>query len=213
MTGQSIGNQLRHWTTFKTEYGYEFYCNNNYVFSISENGIFSEKNIQITEDNNVWYPVLGTSDHKFYMTAASDHLYFMVDGLSSYFISMEQGEYSDIRLKKEIKAIEEETLNCVDNLEIKQFKLKNKKGKISFGIIAQELIESMKNQGIDYKKYDIIQQRLFSPQDKTEYFAVNYNQFLILKQLLTDKKIQEQQEQIEQLKLEIRKMKGEKYGR
>ena len=209
VTGQSIGNQLRHWITFKTEYGYEFYCNGNPIFSITDNGVFSEKNIQITEDNTLWYPVLGSSDHKFYMTATSDHLYFMIDGLSSYFIAMQQGDYSDIRLKEEIKSIKNNILKSVDNLEIKQFKLKNKNGKISFGIIAQELIESLKEQGIDYEKYDIIHKMLFSPTDKTEYFAVNYNQFLILKQLLTDKKIQEQQEQIEQLKVEIKNLKGE----
>ena len=210
VTGQAIGNQLRHWATFKTEYGYEFYCNNNYVFSITDNGIFSEKNIQITEDNTIWYPVLGSSDHRFYMTATSDHLYFMLDGLGSYFIAMQQGDYSDIRLKNEIKTIEQNILNSVDNLEIKQFKLKNKNGKISFGIIAQELIESLKEHGIGYEKYDIIQKMLFSPTDKTEYFAVNYNQFLLLKQLLTDKKLQEQQMQIEQLEAEIKNLKGEK---
>lgn len=210
VTGQAIGNQLRHWATFKTEYGYEFYCNNNYVFSITDNGIFSEKNIQITEDNTIWYPVLGSSDHRFYMTAASDHLYFMLDGLGSYFIAMQQGDYSDIRLKNEIKTIEQNILNSIDNLEIKQFKLKNKNGKISFGIIAQELIESLKEHGIGYEKYDIIQKMLFSPTDKTEYFAVNYNQFLLLKQLLTDKKLQEQQMQIEQLEAEIKNLKGEK---
>lgn len=205
VTGQSLGNQLRHWATLKTEYGYEFYCNDNYIFSITDDGIFSEKNIQVTDENSIWYPVLGSSDHKFYMTAASDHLYFMLDGMSSYFISMQQGDYSDRRLKEEIKSIERTILDSIDDLKIKQFKLKNKKGKISFGIIAQELIESLKKQGIDYKEYDIIQQMLFSPADKTEYYAVNYNQFLILKQLATDEKIQTQQKEIEILKEIINK--------
>lgn len=201
VTNQLLGEEIIPWLTIKGRYGVEFYCNNNFIFSITQDGINTGKDIHSVVNGYGCYPVLAIDDHKIYMMATDNNLYFMLDNISSsYFIAMGAGSYSDRRLKNEIKTIDEKFIKAIEKIDIKQFKLENRKGKISFGIIAQDLIEVFKEEGIDYKDYDIIQNLLLKINDETEYFAIDYNQFSVLKQLAVDKKIEKQQKEIDELK-------------
>lgn len=201
VTNQVLGEEIIPWLTIKGRYGVEFYCNNNFIFSITQDGINTGKDIHSTVNGYGCYPVLAIDDHKIYMMATDNNLYFMLDNISSsYFIAMGAGSYSDRRLKSEIKTIDEKFIKAIEKIDIKEFKLENKKGKISFGIIAQDLIEAFEKEGINYKEYDIIQNLLLKINDKTEYFAIDYNQFSVLKQLAVDKKIEKQQKEIDELR-------------
>ena len=76
---------------------------------------------------------------------------------------------------------------------MKQFKVANRNGLISFGILAQDLIEIFKKHGKKPFDYEIVYKTQFRTDDDTVYYAINYEQFLILKQKAMDKKIEELQ--------------------
>lgn len=88
---------------------------------------------------------------------------------------------SDERLKTDIKEIDENVIKAVSEIKLKQFILKrnNPENKISFGIIAQELIEAFEKYGLDYKDYSLINTIVY--EDGIEYFIVDYEQFSILR--------------------------------
>ena len=83
---------------------------------------------------------------------------------------------------------------------MKQFKVANRNGLISFGILAQDLIEIFKKYNKNPFDYEIVYKTQFRIDDDTIYYAINYEQFLILKQKAMDKKIEELQKEIKELK-------------
>lgn len=140
------------------------------------------------------YPVIGYQNkHKYYMHWEGNQLQFYVDG--TYV-----GVLSDKRLKKDIKNINDTFIKAIEEIEIKQFKVINRDGLISFGILAQDLIEIFKKYNILAENYEILGTIKYKTEDKNDYYTINYEQFLVLKQLANDKKINKQQEEINQLK-------------
>lgn len=117
--------------------------------------------------------------------------------LQFYVDSTVVGSLSDRRLKKEIKDIDERLVNAIDDLGLKQFKLKNKNGKISIGIIAQDLIKAFEKHDLNINDYDFITKTQYSFNNKTLYYIVNYEQFLILHSKLLRNKIDKQQKAID----------------
>lgn len=181
------------WLTYGALDGHEFFVNNNSVFSMDANNIYIKKPIWLSKNGNTsqygydGFPVIGIdTSHSFYCQWTGGNLYFYVDDTQA-------GWISDERLKKEIKQVDEKFLNAINELDIKQFKADNRNGLISFGIIAQELEEKFKKYNINPEDYEIIQKVPYKLNEKELYYTIEYTQFLILKQLATDKKIEELQ--------------------
>lgn len=103
------------------------------------------------------------------------------------------GELSDERVKSEIGDINEGLLYIVEELEVKQFKLANREGKISVGVIAQELLQLFKKYDLNPEDYDFIYNGQFKLTDETIYFFVNYEQLLVLQNVVLRRKIEKQE--------------------
>ena len=107
------------------------------------------------------------------------------------------GSLSDERLKEEIQDIEPGLVNVLKDFNFKQFKLINRNGKISVGIIAQDLMAAFKENNIDITKYEFISETQYDLNDDTLYYVVNYEQFLLLHSKYLRDKIDKQQKMIE----------------
>ena len=140
-----------------------------------------------SEDSYYWgYPVIGYRDQHKYFLDWTTQLLFFVDGQNV-------ATLSDKRLKTEIQDIDEDFIKAIEEVEMKQFKVANRNGLISFGILAQDLIEIFKKYNKNPFDYEIVYKTQFRIDDDTIYYAINYEQFLILKQKAMDKKIEELQ--------------------
>lgn len=112
------------------------------------------------------------------------------------------GTLSDKRLKKEIKDVHSDLLEAINKCPMKQFKADNRGGLISFGIIAQDLVESCKEYGIDILDFEILQKKQYKLGDDTEYYMIDNGQLAILE-------ISALKEQIKELKSELEGLKNE----
>lgn len=130
--------------------------------------------------------VYGQDGHRYYLDWTGSRLNFWVD-------TTNVGTLSDKRLKTEIQDIDEDFIKAIEEVEMKQFKVANRNGLISFGILAQDLIEIFKKYNKNPFDYEIVYKTQFRIDDDTVYYAINYEQFLILKQKAMDKKIEELQ--------------------
>lgn len=130
--------------------------------------------------------VYGQDGHRYYLDWTGSRLNFWVD-------TTNVGTLSDKRLKTEIQDIDEDFIKAIEEIEMKQFKVANRNGLISFGILAQDLIEIFKKHGKKPFDYEIVYKTQFRTDDDTVYYAINYEQFLILKQKAMDKKLEQLQ--------------------
>ena len=110
------------------------------------------------------------------------------------------GDSSDIRIKSNIKDSSESAIDIINKIHHKEFYKKDDNTHYKIGYIAQEMEQIDKNFVIKKQenKENGIEERYY------------INQLPIL--ATATKAIQEQQEQIEELKKEIEKLKGEKNG-
>lgn len=113
------------------------------------------------------------------------------------FVNYLYSSTSDKRLKSNFKEVPDDLLKIIDELKIQQFNVNNRE-KINFGIIAQDFIEYCNQNNINPEEYEILGKFKKQIDDDTEYYKIDYTQFLILKQLATDKKIKELQEKDKQ---------------
>lgn len=107
---------------------------------------------------------------------------------------------SDKRLKYNIENIDTNIIKAISECEILQFKIKNRTGKISTGIIAQELIEKCEKYNVsNIFDYEIIKQTQYLIDDKTFYYVIDYEQYLILKTKAQEIQLENQQKTINDL--------------
>jgi hypothetical protein len=106
------------------------------------------------------------------------------------------GELSDKNVKTDIANVDKKLISIADDLGFKQFKLANKEGKISVGIIAQDLLALFEKYELNPEDYDFIYQGQFKLSDETLYYFVNYEQLLILQNIAMKEKIKKQEKQI-----------------
>lgn len=187
-----IGNDNNRYCLF-TDDG-SVYCS-HLVISDGPNGVYISPNGEIS--GNLYFyslpsyqgnPLVWGKGHTYHLDWTGSQLQFWVDITNV-------GTLSDKRLKKEIQEIDNNFIKAIEEIEMKQFKVANRNGLISFGILAQDLIEIFKK----YKKnpfdYEIVQETQYRKDDETIYYTINYEQFLILKQKATDIKIKQLQEE------------------
>lgn len=109
---------------------------------------------------------------------------------------------SDKRLKKNIKAINQDYIDAVSSADLFQYNL-NRQGysdkPLYFGAMAQDIIESLKNKGHVDENLDMIFQNKATSDDDTLYYGMNYEQFLILRLAGDEQKIDKMQKHIDEL--------------
>lgn len=120
--------------------------------------------------------------------ASSSKLEFYVDVTNV-------GSLSDKRIKTEIKDIDDDFINAIEEIEMKQFKVANRNGLVSFGILAQDLMEIFEKYNKNPLDYEIVYETKYRTDDDTVYYAIDYTQFLVLKQKATDVKIKKLEEE------------------
>ena len=143
--------------------------------TINMYGEFGRIEAKAFQLENAGYAVHGKDTGQVYKVHwTGSQLQFWVD-------STNVGTLSDKRLKTDIEFIDDDLIKAIEEIEMKQFKIANRNGLTSFGIIAQDLIEIFKK----YKKnpfdYEIVQETQYKMDDETIYYTINYEQFLLLK--------------------------------
>ena len=81
---------------------------------------------------------------------------------------------------------------------MKQFKVANRGGLITFGILAQDLIEVFEKYNINPFDYEIVYKTQYRTDDDEIYYGINYEQFLMLKAKVQEIEIKELQEKDKQ---------------
>ena len=109
---------------------------------------------------------------------------------------------SDKRLKKNIKAINQDYIDAVGSVDLFQYNL-NRQGysdkPLYFGAMAQDIIENLKDKGHVDESLDMIFQNKATSDDDTLYYGMNYEQFLILRLAGDEQKIDKMQKRIDEL--------------
>nr|DAW87061.1 MAG TPA: endosialidase chaperone [Bacteriophage sp.] len=109
---------------------------------------------------------------------------------------------SDKRLKKNIKAINQDYIDAVGSVNLFQYNL-NRQGysdkPLYFGAMAQDIIEKLKDKGHVDENLNMIFQNKATSDDDTLYYGMNYEQFLILRLAGDEQKIDKMQKHIDKL--------------
>lgn len=108
---------------------------------------------------------------------------------------------SDKRLKKNIKAINQDYIDAVGSVDLFQYNL-NRQGysdkPLYFGAMAQDIIESLKDKGHADENLNMIFKNKVTSDDDTLYYGMNYEQFLILRLAGDEQKIDKMQKRIDE---------------
>lgn len=147
-------------------------------------------------DSERGYAVCGdTTDHTYHCNWDGSALSFQVDVTWVW-------SSSDKRLKKNIKAINQDYIDAVGSVNLFQYNL-NRQGysdkPLYFGAMAQDIIESLKDKGHVDENLDMIFQNKATSDDDTLYYGMNYEQFLILRLAGDEQKIDKMQKHIDEL--------------
>nr|DAU18540.1 MAG TPA: endosialidase chaperone [Caudoviricetes sp.] len=109
---------------------------------------------------------------------------------------------SDKRLKKNIKAINQDYIDAVGSVDLFQYNL-NRQGysdkPLYFGAMAQDIIKNLKDKGHVDENLNMIFQNKATSDDDTLYYGMNYEQFLILRLAGDEQKIDKMQKHIDEL--------------
>lgn len=147
-------------------------------------------------DSERGYAVCGdTTDHTYHCNWDGSALSFQVDVTWVW-------SSSDKRLKKNIKAINQDYIDAAGSVDLFQYNL-NRQGysdkPLYFGAMAQDIIENLKNKGHVDENLDMIFQNKATSDDDTLYYGMNYEQFLILRLAGDEQKINKMQKHIDEL--------------
>lgn len=147
-------------------------------------------------DSERGYAVCGdTTDHTYHCNWDGSALSFQVDVTWVW-------SSSDKRLKKNIKAINQDYIDAVGSVNLFQYNL-NRQGysdkPLYFGAMAQDIIENLKDKGYVDENLDMIFQNKATSDDDTLYYGMNYEQFLILRLAGDEQKIDKMQKHIDEL--------------
>lgn len=109
---------------------------------------------------------------------------------------------SDKRLKKNIKAINQDYIDAVGSVDLFQYNL-NRQGysdkPLYFGAMAQDIIENLKDKGHADENLNMIFENKVTSDDDTLYYGMNYEQFIILRLAGDEQKIDKTQKRIDEL--------------
>lgn len=136
-----------------------------------------------------------TVEHTYHCDWDDTALWFQVDATWVW-------SSSDKRLKKNIKAINQDYIDAVGSVDLFQYNL-NRQGysdkPLYFGAMAQDIIENLKDKGHVDENLNMIFQNKATSDDDTLYYGMNYEQFLILRLAGDEQKIDKMQKRIDEL--------------
>lgn len=116
---------------------------------------------------------------------------------------------SDKRLKKNIKAINQDYIDAAGSVDLFQYNL-NRQGysdkPLYFGAMAQDIIKNLKDKGHVDENLNMIFQNKATSDDDTLYYGMNYEQFLILRLAGDEQKIDKMQKRIDELEDKFSKL-------
>lgn len=147
-------------------------------------------------DSERGYAVCGdTTGHTYHCNWDGSALSFQVDVTWVW-------SSSDKRLKKNIKAINQDYIDAVGSVDLFQYNL-NRQGysdkPLYFGAMAQDIIEKLKDKGHVDENLNMIFKNKATSDDDTLYYGMNYEQFLILRLAGDEQKIDKMQKHIDEL--------------
>lgn len=147
-------------------------------------------------DSERGYAVCGdTTDHTYHCNWDGSALSFQVDVTWVW-------SSSDKRLKKNIKAINQDYIDAVGSVNLFQYNL-NRQGysdkPLYFGAMAQDIIENLKDKGHADENLNMIFKNKVTSDDDTLYYGMNYEQFIILRLAGDEQKIDKMQKRIDEL--------------
>lgn len=148
------------------------------------------------EEEGRGYAMCGsTTEHTYHCDWDGSALSFQVDDTWVW-------SSSDKRLKKNIKAINQDYIDAVGSVDLFQYNL-NRQGysdkPLYFGAMAQDIIESLKDKGHVDENLNMIFKNKATSDDDTLYYGMNYEQFLILRLAGDEQKIDKMQKHIDEL--------------
>ena len=163
---------------------------NSGVPKINLYGEFGRIEADAFELNGAGYAMHGKdTGHTYKCHWTGSQLQFWVD-------TTNVGTLSDKRLKTDIKQIDEDFIKIIQEVELKQFKIANRNGLISFGILAQDLMEIFNKYNKNPLDYEIVQETQYKMDDDTVYYTINYEQFLLLRIMANEQEIKDLKERI-----------------
>lgn len=148
------------------------------------------------QESDRGYAMCGdTTEHKYHCGWDGSALSFQVDVTWVW-------SSSDKRLKKNIKAINQDYIDAVGSVNLFQYNL-NRQGysdkPLYFGAMAQDIIKNLKDKGHVDENLNMIFQNKATSDDDTLYYGMNYEQFLILRLAGDEQKIDKMQKHIDEL--------------
>lgn len=145
----------------------------------------------------------GNGNHVIQAGWSGSQLFFYVDTVNV------TNNISDKRQKNDITKLNDKIINAVGSCEWKQFKLnrdkkiranKQQQLPIGFGIIAQDLEQALKDQGVSEECILKMTPKIrMTNSDSTSYLGVDYTQFLIARVAYDEKLIKSQNDKIADL--------------
>lgn len=136
-----------------------------------------------------------TTEHTYHCDWDGSALSFQVDDTWVW-------SSSDKRLKKNIKAINQDYIDAVGSVDLFQYNL-NRQGysdkPLYFGAMAQDIIENLKDKGHADENLNMIFKNKVTSDDDTLYYGMNYEQFIILRLAGDEQKIDKMQKHIDEL--------------
>lgn len=119
---------------------------------------------------------------------------------------------SDARVKTDIKPLGEQYKNAISSLDFKEFKYDFKdpvrseaNGLKRFGVIAQDVIAALEEQGLDWKQSEIVET---TENEDDTYYTINYVPFLITRLAADEDRIKQLEETIEKLTTRLDALEG-----
>lgn len=118
---------------------------------------------------------------------------------------------SDERLKEDIADIDEKLFIAMEEVELKQFVIKdsivNPNKKISIGVIAQDIERAFEKYDIDFNDYVFLFKETKYENDDTQYYIVDYSEFNCLKIAYLEQKNKQCKKMISDLQSEVDEIK------
>ena len=168
-----------------------YYVSPKYIY----NSIYANNSGSVGEG----YLMHGTDTaHKYACNWTGSRLNFYVDVTNV-------GYVSDKRLKDEIEEVNPNLVKAICECKTYQYKAFNRGGLISVGIIAQDFVANCEKYGVDPMAYEVCQKTIFKADDDTEYYSIEYSQYLTLKSIY----LQNQIDELQSLKDEIAELKSD----
>ena len=142
-----------------------------------------------TASNTTGYVMHGRNTGHTYQCNWGSNLQFWVDVTNV-------ANVSDRRLKEDIEEVNPNLVKAICECKTYQYKAFNRNGLISVGIIAQDFVANCEKYGIDPMDYEVCQKSIFKADDDTEYYYIEYSQYLTLKSIHLQNQIDELKELI-----------------